>query len=302
MNGTVYTAWLYFGRSAIKWGCRRLIIMMALFMSSCVTPPPRGPSPAPSPSPAQMPSPEPVSKAGDRFTFTIVYDNNEYGPGLETEWGFSCVIEGLEKTILFDTGGDHATLLSNMRKLKIDPGKIDVIVLSHIHGDHVGGLSGFLEENSDVTVYLPHSFPVSFKSMVREMGAEVDEISEAQQLFADAFTTGELDGGIKEQSLIVATSRGPVIVTGCAHPGVVNIVRKARNIVAEDTVYLVMGGFHMAGAPASRIESVINGFRQLSVRKVAPCHCSGDETRRLFREEYGENYINSGVGKSIAIP
>ena len=90
---------------------------------------------------------------------TIVYDNNPYREGLETRWGFSCLVEGLERTILFDVGGEGAVLLRNMAKLEIDPNTIDVVILSHIHYDHIGGLSEFLEQNPDVVVYMPSSFP-----------------------------------------------------------------------------------------------------------------------------------------------
>jgi 7,8-dihydropterin-6-yl-methyl-4-(beta-D-ribofuranosyl)aminobenzene 5'-phosphate synthase len=133
-------------------------------------------------------------------------------------------------------------------------------------------------------------------------GAEVEEVSEAKGLFTGVSTTGELGNGIKEQSLIVTSSQGLVVITGCAHPGVVNIVRKAKDMMAEKPVYLVIGGFHMSGASTHQIQSVIEGFRQLGVRKVAPCHCSGDETRKLFREEYGEDYIDTGAGKTITLP
>jgi len=287
----------------MKWGCTILLIAALFFLPSCVQPAPTPSSPPASAPPLpETPVPEPTAEVEAKLRLTIVYDNNDYDRRLETKWGFSCLAEGLEKTILFDTGGDSATLLRNMRELNIDPAEIDAVVLSHIHGDHVGGLSGFLEENSDVIVYLPHSFPESFRDRVRTLGAEVDQVSEPSQLFAGVYTTGELGNGIKEQSLVVTTSKGLVIVTGCAHPGVVNIVRKARDIVAEDAVYLVIGGFHLVGTSTSQIESVIEEFRQLGVRKVAPCHCSGDETRRLFRQEYGEDYIESGVGKRITVP
>ena len=111
---------------------------------------------APTPT-RSAPTIMPTEVAGSRTTITILYD---YNPGdsdkrLETAWGFSCLVEGPEKTILFDTGGDSATLLRNMRTLGIDPRDMDVIVISHVHGDHVGGLAGFLEENHAVTVYLP---------------------------------------------------------------------------------------------------------------------------------------------------
>jgi 7,8-dihydropterin-6-yl-methyl-4-(beta-D-ribofuranosyl)aminobenzene 5'-phosphate synthase len=279
-----------------------IVLIVALFLFvACAQPEPAPSSPSALP-PADTSLPEPTAEAELELKLTIVYDNNEYDPRLETKWGFSCLVEGFEKTILFDTGGDSGTLLSNMKKLKIDPNEIDAIVLSHIHGDHVGGLSGFLEENSDVIVHVPASFPSSFKDTVRSFGAEVVEVSEAEELFTSVYTTGEIGNGIKEQSLIVASSQGLVVITGCAHPGVVNIVRKATDMLAGKPVYLVIGGFHMSGASTHQIQSVIEGFRQSGVRKVAPCHCSGDETRKLFREEYGEAYIDSGAGKIITLP
>jgi len=245
---------------------------------------------------------EPTRRPGDRLTISIIYDNNKYDPRLEPRWGFSCLIEGLERTILFDTGGDSATLLHNMKELQIDLKEIDVVVLSHIHGDHVGGLNGLLKENGNVKVYLPRSFPEKFKDSIRSFGAGVNEISEAKRLMTGVYTTGELGDGIREQSLVIITSKGLVIITGCAHPGVVNIIRKAKDIVSEERVYLVMGGFHLAGESTARIQSIIEQFRQSSVEKVAPCHCSGDETRRQFRQAYGEGYIESGAGKIITIP
>jgi 7,8-dihydropterin-6-yl-methyl-4-(beta-D-ribofuranosyl)aminobenzene 5'-phosphate synthase len=285
----------------MKRGCMIVLIVALFLFVACAQPEPAPSSPSALP-PADTSLPEPTAEAELELKLTIVYDNNECDPHLETKWGFSCLVEGFEKTILFDTGGDSGTLLSNMKKLKIDPNEIDAIVLSHIHGDHVGGLNGFLEENSDVIVHVPASFPSSFKDTVRSFGAEVVEVSEAEELFTSVYTTGEIGNGIKEQSLIVASSQGLVVITGCAHPGVVNIVRKATDMLAGKPVYLVIGGFHMSGASTHQIQSVIEGFRQLGVRKVAPCHCSGDETRKLFREEYGEAYIDSGAGKIITLP
>jgi 7,8-dihydropterin-6-yl-methyl-4-(beta-D-ribofuranosyl)aminobenzene 5'-phosphate synthase len=286
----------------MKWR-RRILLMAVLFflLSSVHTEPAPGMSPLP-PSLSKSSLREPTAGVGAELRLTIVYDNNDYDPRLETKWGFSCLIEGVKKTILFDTGGDSATLLKNMKKLEIDPAKIGAVVLSHIHGDHLGGLSGFLKENSGVVVFLLRSFPESLKEEVRSISAAVNEVSEPGELFPGVYTTGELGNGIKEQSLAIKTSKGLVIVTGCAHPGVVRIVRGARQLAAEDTVCLVLGGFHLAGAPTSQIESIVKEFRHLSVQRVAPCHCSGDETRRLFRREYGDDYVDSGVGKRITVP
>jgi 7,8-dihydropterin-6-yl-methyl-4-(beta-D-ribofuranosyl)aminobenzene 5'-phosphate synthase len=234
-------------------------------------------------------------------TMAVTYDNNPYDDRLRTAWGFSCLVRLPEQTILFDTGGDASILLHNMEQLQIDPGEINVVVLSHIHGDHVGGLGGILIQNSDVVVYLPASFPQSLKEDITRYGAQVQEIDEPRELFEGVYTTGELNGGIKEQSLIVKTDRGLVVVTGCAHPGVVNVVRRAVE-VAGDKVYLLIGGFHLGGASASEIESIIDDFDQMGVERVAPCHCSGDRARALFREHYGEGYVECGAGRRIELP
>jgi len=207
-----------------------------------------------------------------------------------------------ERSILFDTGGDSHTLLDNMLKLQIDPQEVEAVVLSHAHGDHTGGLGGFLEQNSNVTVYLPGSFPQGFKDDVAYLGAKVEEIYEARELMPGVYSTGELGAGIEEQSLIITTSQGLVIITGCAHPGVVNIIQRAKEVVPDSNVYLVLGGFHLIGASSAELESIIDSFRQLGVESVAPCHCSGDQTRQLFKERYGKNYIESGVGKIIPLP
>jgi 7,8-dihydropterin-6-yl-methyl-4-(beta-D-ribofuranosyl)aminobenzene 5'-phosphate synthase len=239
-------------------------------------------------------------KPGDGAMATIVYDNNRYDRRLISAWGFSCVVTVPEKTILFDTGGDGGILLDNMKKLGIRPSGIDVIVLSHIHGDHTGGLKEFLRHNSHVTVYLPGSFPTQIKRHIRSFGAEVKSVHEPEELFEGAFTTGELDGGIEEQSLLVKVSEVFCIITGCAHPGIINITKRAKEIAGKE-VYLAMGGFHLTGVFSSQISYVAESLRRLGVQKVAPCHCSGDTARRLFNDYFGKSYIDSGVGMEITI-
>jgi len=235
-------------------------------------------------------------------TLTVLYDNNRFDRRLKTGWGFSCLVQGLEKTILFDTGGDGDTLLGNMRQLAVQPSEVDLVVLSHLHGDHTGGLAAFLEKNPRSVVYLPGSFPASFRRDVASLRARAEEVSEAREIFPGVYTTGEIGDGIKEQALTLKTTEGLVVITGCAHPGIANMVRKAREITGEEKVYLGVGGFHLKGETPSRIESIAQELRLLSVRKVAPCHCSGDGTRKLFRGRFGADYIESGVGKRVPLP
>ncbi len=234
------------------------------------------------------------------MTITVVYDNNPYKEGLETAWGFGCVITGAEKTILFDTGGDGSILLNNMQKLAIDPNSIDTVVLSHIHGDHTGGLNSFLEKNSDVTVYLPESFPKKFKDNVQDNGAKIVDVEQPLKICENVYSTGQLGKWIKEQSLIIRTEAGLLVITGCAHPGIVKIVKAAKESLKDDTL-LVMGGFHLEWATKGKLEKIISAFRQLNVRYAGPCHCSGDRARVLFEKHFGKNYINIGAGKVITM-
>ena len=233
-------------------------------------------------------------------TILITYDNNPHDARLNTLWGFSCLVRCDQKTILFDTGGNSAILLDNMKKLQIDPKEIDIVVLSHIHGDHTGGLAGFLKKNNQVTVYIPISFPKSFKNEAKRYGASIEEVSASREIMPGVYTTGELGSAIKEQSLIVKTSKGMVIITGCAHPGVVGIVGASKEIL-NDNVYLVLGGFHLGGTSTSQIKSVIKNLERLGVEKVAPCHCSGEEARSLFQKSFAKNYMKAGVGMKISI-
>lgn len=236
----------------------------------------------------------------EKLTIKVVYDNNPYIEGLETAWGFSALITGTEKTILFDTGGDGALLLRNMDKLAIEPNSIDVVALSHIHGDHTGGLAKLLEKNSNITVCLPESFPKKFKEDVIKQKAKVVEVGKSIKICQGVYSTGQIGTWIKEQALVIQTDNGVIVITGCAHPGIVKIVKTAKDLFIDDILF-VMGGFHLEWMPKIRINRIISSFNKLQVRYVGPCHCTGNRARRLFEEHFGENYISVGAGKVIKI-
>ncbi len=236
----------------------------------------------------------------NKAKLTTVYDNYQHEPELRTGWGFSCLIELEGETILFDTGADSGTLMENMEKAGKDPEDIDKIVLSHAHGDHTGGLKGVLEINPDVTVYLLKSFPHGFREEVRSLGAGVEEVGGPIKISEGVSTTGELGTRVKEQSLIINSSEGLVVMTGCAHPGVVHITGEVKKMTGGD-VYLVVGGFHLDGEGDTELGSIINSFRELGVKRAAPCHCSGERAREMFGQEYGDDYVDNGVGKVIEL-
>ncbi len=210
---------------------------------------------------------------------TLVYDNEVYTEGLRADWGFSCLVE-LEDTprILFDTGANGSILLSNMKKLGIEPGSIDEVFISHAHFDHVGGLSGFLDVNSDVKVYVP----VSFRGV---RGAkEVVSVSKSMKIHENVFSTGELDN--IEQSMAVKTDKGIVLIVGCSHPKMAHILKAASQF---GKVYGIIGGLH--------------GFSEFELFKemglICPAHCTQHKTE--IKSLYPDRCIDGGAGRIIEI-
>ncbi|MBL7178573.1 MAG: MBL fold metallo-hydrolase [Desulfobacteraceae bacterium] len=240
-----------------------------------------------------------MNEAGSQLI--IVYDNNTLKKGLTSSWGFSCLIILPQYRILFDTGGDPSILLKNMDRMDIDPEKIDSVVLSHGHADHTGGLIGLLQYHNDVTVYLPKSFPKMFKKEVDSIGARIEEVGGSIMIHPSVYTTGELGKSIKEQSLVLKTRKGLVIITGCAHPGIVEIVEHVRKLF-KDKVYLLIGGFHLMGKSPKEIKGIAKKLDELNVEKIAPCHCSGDTARDIFKQYYGDNYITCATGLVMETP
>jgi len=241
-----------------------------------------------------------MNKSLTDLTITILYDNYTYNPELESDWGFSCLIEGLDKTILFDTGTKGKILLSNMEKMEKDPAEVDIVIFSHIHQDHTGGMDLFLDKNNKVDVYCPVSFPGNFKKMIRDKGASLTEISGPTEIIKGVKVTGEMGTQIIEQSMVIETEKGSVIITGCAHPGIVDIVKKSVEI-SGNNILLVMGGFHLVQTGENKINEIIGEFREIGVKYAAPSHCSGDKTLELFKNNYGDHFVELGVGRIVKV-
>jgi len=242
-----------------------------------------------------------VKEATGMLRVTTLYDNYQHIGNLRTNWGFSCLVEFGDTAVLFDTGGDSPTLLSNIDELGIDLARVQALVLSHDHGDHTGGLQGVLERCPGLKTYVCDSFSPRTKREVTGGGGELAGVTGPIEILPGIHSTGELGATIREQSLVVDTGNGIVVITGCAHPGIVGIVRKARQLVKGD-VLLVMGGFHLMGTPGPVVERAVADLKDLGVQKVSPSHCTGDAAIALFREAFGDNFIAGGVGLVVEFP
>ena len=208
---------------------------------------------------------------------TIIYDNTTSRVDLEADWGFSALVESKTRKILFDTGADGRILLSKMQRLKINPKGIKDIFISHLHWDHTGGLSSFLEVNNQVKLWIPSYLPEA-KSV-----KEVFEVKKPTKLYEGIYSTGELEG--IEQSLCVETKRGIVIVVGCSHPRIEHILMTASQF---GEVYGIIGGLH-----ANRPQALRN------LCLVCGTHCT--QYKSEIKSLYPEKYIEGGAGKIIEV-
>ena len=208
---------------------------------------------------------------------TIIYDNEVSKEGFKADWGFSCLIEAYGKKILFDTGANSSILLGNMEKLDIDPTIVGEVFISHDHWDHIGGLSDFLNINP-VKIYIP------WPCQELPGTGEIIKVEKPLRIHRNIFSTGTLND--IEQSLVVKAEKGLVVIVGCSHPGVKNILKAASDF--GDPKVLI-GGLH--------------GFSEFDLvedlKFICPTHCT--QFKSEIRSRYPGKYIGGGVGKVIEI-
>lgn len=233
---------------------------------------------------------------------TVFYDN-EAKEGLNSGWGFSCLIETVEHNILFDTGWDGHVLLANMDKLGFSPENIDTLVLSHQHWDHTGGVPTFLNIKSDLDVFIPASFSPNLKKEISTRGRHPSapilssdrgisinprlyEIKTSAEICKDVYTTGELGKEIKEQSLVLDSGKGLYVITGCAHPGLPAILNAASlfgNVIG------VIGGLH-----DSQEYDLFKGMQLIGAG-----HCTAHKEE--IRKKYPDAFVDIFAGYSVEL-
>jgi 7,8-dihydropterin-6-yl-methyl-4-(beta-D-ribofuranosyl)aminobenzene 5'-phosphate synthase len=245
----------------------------------------------------------PAQGPGVRITY--LYDNTVAVQGTKPDWGFACLVEGRGHTILFDAGTRPEILRGNMTALKVDPAGIQAVVFSHEHGDHTAGIDA-LPVAPGLPVFLGEHFrlPPPAGAALDRIGARrvVVAAGKPATVFPGFVVSGEIAGnGAYEETLVVDTPAGSVVLVGCAHPGIVAMLRQITETTGRP-IHMVIGGFHLLQTPPDEVRRIIAEFKALGVAWAGPTHCTGDGAIRLFRETYGDHFTAGGVGTVLDVP
>ncbi len=255
-----------------------------------------------------------MSVTTETLRITTLVENTAGRPGLLAEHGFALWLELGPHRVLFDTGAGEA-LFANAERLGIDLAAAEAIFLSHGHYDHTGGLGQMLQIAPHATVFAhPDAFVPKFACMKdgtsRAIGMPSlnEEMVRAQagklvlergplEITPGLTGTGEVPrvttfedtGGpffadpgcmqpdplTDDQSLFFESSKGTVVILGCAHSGVINTLMYIRELTDGRPIHAVLGGMHLGAASPERMEETIRALGEFDVECLAPAHCTG---------------------------
>ena len=270
-----------------------------------------------------------------RAQITVLYDAFGRDPAMQKDWGYAALVEYGGKRILFDTGNDPDILARNAKAKGIDLSALDFVVMSHRHGDHMGGLAYLLNVNPNVKIFAPKEgfgvygadLPSTFYRRdtalppderyfdgappeTMRFGAAwpkanfqlIDRTTEIAPGIHLVSLTSDKPGTLelRELSLAIDTPDGMIVVVGCSHPGIDKIVEAAAKI--NPHIQLVAGGFHLVVAKDEEIVRISSTLRDtLKVSYVAPGHCTGEPTFAALRKAFGDHYLYAGLGTSFSL-
>jgi 7,8-dihydropterin-6-yl-methyl-4-(beta-D-ribofuranosyl)aminobenzene 5'-phosphate synthase len=230
---------------------------------------------------------------------TIIYDNYMSNPSLKPDWGFACAVEYQGNRMLFDAGRDASLYKKNMQVLGIDPAEFDALFISHQHWDHTAGIPWILEENPMINCYLPSAYESILKSD-QKLPDHNQGFSNPAHIAGPFYSTGDHFEAFREQGLVIKTEKGGVLVTGCGHPGVVEMVTVARSDLGIN-VTAVIGGLHLMSASEAQLEEITTTLKEMGIQQICPTHCTGDLSIAYFKSSFGEGYLAGGTGTEITI-
>jgi 7,8-dihydropterin-6-yl-methyl-4-(beta-D-ribofuranosyl)aminobenzene 5'-phosphate synthase len=245
-----------------------------------------------------------------------------------------------KSTILMDAGPPADVALQNAHVLKVDIHSLDAIVISHGHYDHAGGLIQILGSIGRPTLVVAHPLAFApkfaYNPNLKFIGAEFnhESVKDAGGVLLTArnsvsIATGVIASGeipretdfekvegfwtvandhflqdmmTDDQSVAInVREKGLVIISGCAHAGIINTVRNAQKIAGTEDIYAIIGGFHLANASDERIEATLDQLSRIQPKRLYPCHCTGSRAMNRFLESFGERLAAVRTGDVIEL-
>ena len=243
----------------------------------------------------------PLLSFGAELEIRVIYDNTSAQPGIQEDWGYAALVDFRGHRILFDSGTKPDLFLTNLSKMQIDPASITQAMISHEHRDHRSGIYKLYPLHRRLTTHFLDRFPAEAFAEAEQVGMTPRRVSGPMQLAPGLWTTGAIEGDPPEQSLVIETSKGLVLMTGCSHPGIVKIVQTVEKQRGVDSIRMLIGGFHLFRAGADEIDVMGNRLRALGVRRIVPAHCTGDLAKEKFAALWKDDYGTAGAGKRLVL-
>jgi len=275
------------------------------------------------------------------FRITILCENTVGSlAGTMGEHGFSVLIEPSDGApILFDTG-QGLTLLHNAERMRKDLSKVENVVISHGHYDHAGGLMPLLGVSGPLKVYghpcifrqrhrvkdTGECYPIGMPSSREELeaaGASFELSKEFREIAPSVYLTGEvprvtsfekgdqglycdctgqeLDNTPDDQSLILETEKGLVIILGCCHAGLVNTLEHIAYVTGRRDIHAIIGGTHLGFCGQDQVEQTIAAIKALGIKKLAASHCTGFAASARLSRELPKEFQVAMVGYSLEV-
>lgn len=232
----------------------------------------------------------------------ILFEKEAVDERYVTGWGLSYLIQS---RILFDTGENFESLDHNAKCMGKDLAQIEKVVITHEHWDHTGGLWDFLKINTHCTVYACSGFSEEFKERINSYRTPLVEITTSAKIDDNVYSTGQMNVDYKgtklvEQALVLDRGKELTLLCGCSHPGITYIIERVKHVFSKE-VTMVIGGLHLLDKERRYSDYVVHALGELGVKKVGASHCTGFDAQVLFKEAYGDRFIDIKIGKILML-
>lgn len=262
---------------------------------------------------------------------TVIVDNTPF-EDIKGEWGLSILVEYKGKKILCDVGASDL-FSENMKKLGFSVADVDYATLSHAHYDHANGMPKFFKENSKAKFYVREStsdncYAKKFifkkyigipKNVLNLYQDRMEIVKGDYKLFDGAYLIPHKTEGLEkigkremmfkktrngfvpdnfshEQSLVLDTDKGLVIINCCSHGGAVNIINEVQKTFPDKNVYALIGGLHLFNKSAEEVRSVAKEINNTGIDFVCTGHCTKEKAYSIMKEELKDKLHALRVG------